>query len=147
MYVSGNPFESAVGLRNSGVKYQETQRRCPANVVAVECRPSEKCGKRCLSSSCVLVANLDFLPQETVERHRRNTRLALSEDLAVDLKVHRNKCRKTAPKVPVRHSKCCVSDSKYDVAQLGHRDDVDGTVTNAQNMVFPAYSFQETTVV
>lgn len=26
------------------MKYQETQKRCPANVVAYECRPSEKCG-------------------------------------------------------------------------------------------------------
>jgi hypothetical protein len=29
----------------TGMKYQETQMRCPPKVVAIEERPSEKCGK------------------------------------------------------------------------------------------------------
>lgn len=90
------------------MKYQETQKRCPANVVAYECRPSEKCGMLCFSTSTLLVANLNFLPQETVERHRRNTRLALSKDLAaclqtpVHLQVLSNKSRNKGLKVPAR---------------------------------------------
>jgi len=32
----------------AGIKYQETHKRCPPNVVAIEYRLSEKCGKACL---------------------------------------------------------------------------------------------------
>jgi len=40
----------------AGIKYQETHKRCPPNVVAIEYRLSEKCGKasspRVAGSSC-----------------------------------------------------------------------------------------------
>lgn len=32
-------------LQPAGIKYQETHKRCPPNVVAIEYRLSEKCGK------------------------------------------------------------------------------------------------------
>jgi hypothetical protein len=42
-------------IKSAGIKYQETHKRCPPNVVAIEYRLSEKCGKayfpRAISSS------------------------------------------------------------------------------------------------
>ncbi|OCL00409.1 uncharacterized protein K441DRAFT_535501 [Cenococcum geophilum 1.58] len=53
-------------------KYQETQKRCPANVVAIEYRLDENCGEfgRLLVSHCKLMPILSF--QVIAKIHHRN---------------------------------------------------------------------------
>jgi hypothetical protein len=80
-------------LQSAGIKYQETHKRCPPNVVAIEYRLSEKCGKssfpRADSSSCSAgheLTNVRRLPRFNITQ--------LHGQKETQLGVHATHCRR-----------------------------------------------------